>query len=205
MLPIFQTTSPALGESALNGVTLVLLVGFVISMVALSVLLLRREQGTSEDPLSPQDVEIPPETRLTTLARPAAATPLRTLPTQATPAWLAGVTFPRASQELSEATRVVEQLLETRQNREPGRGIALFSPSYRERLAIELGISENELAHALEIASIAGDGPVLRSVELVSSSGEALSVRVGYEDRTFEIYRFARVADSLSIDSIERV
>ncbi len=82
------------------------------------------------------------------------------------------------------------------------------SRSFRRRIERDSQPSwafpENELQHALEGASIAGDGPALRSVELVSSTGEMLSVRVGYEDRSFEIYRFVRVAGSLSIDSIER-
>ncbi len=203
MLLVFQTTSTAIDEGALDVVTLVLLVGFVISMVALSVLLTRREQDTSEESIPMQDAEKVPDIRRSSLSHPPAATQLRTIPTQATPAWLSGVIFPRAAQELSDATRVVERLLETRQSGEPGRGIALYSPSYRARLATTLAIPENELEHALETARIEGDGPALRSVELVSSSSEALAVRVGYEDRSFEIYRFVRVDGNLSIDSIE--
>ena len=204
MLLVLQTTSTAIDDSALDVVTLVLLVGFVISMVALSVLLTRREQDTSEESLPVQEAEKAPDIRRSSLAPLPAATPPRMTATAATPAWLAGVTFPRAAQELSDATRVVERLLETRQSGEPGRGIALYSPSYRARLATTLGIPEHELEHALETARIAGDGPELRSVEFVSSSGEALSVRVGYQDRSFEIYRFVQVDGSLSIDAIER-
>jgi hypothetical protein len=172
--------------------------------VALAIVLLRREQESSDEIVSAQAAETPPDIRPTPSAHSPARTQLQPSPTQATPAWLIGVTFPRAEQELSNATRVVERLLETRQNREPGRGIALFSPSYRARLATELGIPEIELEHALEIARVEGDGPALRSVELVSSTGETLSVRVGYENRSFETYRFVRVAGSLSIESIER-
>ena len=203
MLLALQTNSEAIDDSALDAVTLLLLVGFVVSMVALSVLLSRRDRESSMDESSPREAETTRE-----VALPAAHSRIEPRmgrdPSTSTPAWLSGVTFPPASSGLSEATAFIERLLQARRTRDLQAGTALYSPAFRARLATDLGVSEEELARALEEATIEGDSPILRSVELVSAAGDTLSVRVGYADRSAEVYRLVRIEGRWAIDSIER-
>ena len=204
MLLALQTTSEAIDDGTLDAVTLALLVGFVVSLVALSFLLARRGENAPEEREPSRDagptvefIPAPP-----TIPRVEARS--IAVPAPSMPAWLSGVTLPQAPTGLSEAAAVIEHLLEARRDRDLFAGIALYSPSFRARLAGELGVPEEQLAAALDGAAIEGDAPALRSVELVSATGDELRARAGYADRTSEMYRLVRIEGRWAIDSIER-
>jgi hypothetical protein len=204
VLLALQTTAEGLDDGTLDALTLVLLVGFVVSMVVLSFLLARRGGETTEERDPPRETERPvepsPSPPLITRIEPRTVT--ATDPS--TPAWLTGVTFPRSFQTLSDAAAVVERLLEARRTRDLAAGIALYSPAFRERMAAALGVTEDGLFLALDETTIEGDPPALRSIELVSATGDDLRVRAGYADRSTELYRLVRIDGQWAIDSIER-
>ncbi len=205
MLPAIQTTSSALDDGAFDAVTLVLLVAFVVSMVALSVVLARRERDSPSDELLVEKPETTPlVTPPTTNVKPLRAIPPTPMKSSTSPAWLTGVVFPMPSNGLSDAVLLIERLLAARRNTELAAGIALYTPAFRARLAIELGVTEDGLEDALNGATIEGDVPDLRSVELVSGAGDTMSVRAGYANRSSEVYRLIRIEGHWSIDSIER-
>ncbi len=112
MLLAIQTTIEGVDDSTLDAVTLVLLVGFVVSLVALSLLLARRQPETQPEREPHREPEparsIPPAPA----PRPRADMQSVVTTTPATPAWLAGVTLPRSEHPLSEATAVIERLLD---------------------------------------------------------------------------------------------
>lgn len=204
MLLALQSTSEGIDDGTLDAVTLVLLVGFVVSLVALSVLLARNgHEQTDVPPLSPPEREVPPTFSLP-VERPRLD--VRTMASTRTesPVWLSGVTFSQGMAGLSEASEVIERLLEARRLGDLAAGIALYSPSFRAHLAAELGVSENELKQTLQGATIDGESPALRSVELVSAGEDNLRVRAGYADRSTEVYQLVRIEGRWRIDSIER-
>lgn len=204
MLLALQTTTDALDESTLDAVTVVLLAAFVVSLIALAMLLNRRAQEPPEDdfpalserrasgePAEPAIVR--PEPRPIPASKPQA------------PAWLGGVSLPiQSGSRLAAATTVIEELLEARQSGALDAGVALLSAAHRGRLADELGVQEDALAEVMRVAQISGEGPVLRSVELVSAQGAAMSIRATYMDRTAETYRLIWSDGSLLIDAIDR-
>ena len=204
VLLAFQTTSEAIDDSTLDAVTLALLVGFVVSLVALSFLLGRRGEDSPEERDPSRDAAPPAEPIPASPARPRIEPRSIPAPSPSTPAWLSGVTLPQSSAGLSEAAAVIERLLDARRNRDLAAGIALYSPSFRARLAAELGVPEDRLESALGGAAIEGDAPVLRSVELVSATADELRARIGYADRSSEIYRLVRIDGRWAIDAIER-
>lgn len=205
MLLALQTTADGIDDSTLDAVTLVLLVGFIVSMVALSVILARGNRQTPEDTTTtprPERPEVPSpvwEARSQPEPRPAPVAERRV------PVWLAGVTLSHTSGILGEATAVVERLLAARQARDLAAGVASYSPALRARLASELGVPVEELGRALETAAIEGEAPGLRSVELVTVSNDAVTVRAGYTDRSGEVYQLVQIDGRWLIDSIERV
>ena len=204
MLLALQTTSEGIDDSTLDAVTLVLLIGFVVSLVALSFLLARRTGATPEEPEPPRDAGPPAEPAPLPPARPRIEARSAVTSASPTPAWLSGVSLPQSPSGLSEAAAVIERLLEARRNRNLASGIALYSTSFRARLAGELGMPVEHLGRALGEAAIEGDAPALRSVEMVSANGDWMSARAGYADRTSEIYRLVRIDGHWAIDSIER-
>lgn len=204
VLLAFQTTSEAIDDSTLDAVTLALLVGFVVSLVALSFLLGRRGEDSPEEPGPSRDAGPTAEPIPTPPTSPRVEARSIATPAPSTPAWLSGVTLPQAPTGLAEAVAVIERLLDARRDRDLAAGIALYSPSFRARLATELGVPEDRLESALGRAGIDRDAPVLRSVELVSTTGDELRARIGYGDRSSETYRLVRVDGRWAIDAIER-
>lgn len=203
VLLALQATTDGIDDGTLDAMTLVLLVGFVVSLVALTVLLARKPREPVEEPSSAPEspaAELPPASA----QRARAEARSMPGPGATTPVWLAGVELVRPPQQLSEATSLVERLLEARRAGKLDEGVALYSAPFRAKLAEELGVSEDGLRHALAQARIEGDVPVLRAVELVSSTEGSMTVRVGYADRTSELYRLVRHQGSWAIDSIER-
>lgn len=206
MLLSLQSTSEGIDDGTLDAVTLVLLVGFVVSLLALSVLLARaRPEQTDVPPLLPLPEREDPPTITVPVERPPLDMRVMASTRTESPVWLAGVTLPTATAGLSEASDVIERLLEARRLGDLPAGIALYSPSYRACLAVELGVSENELIHTLQGATIDGSAPSLRSVELVSAGDNNLRVRAGYANRSTEVYQLVRIEGSWKIDSIERI
>lgn len=202
MLLALQTTADRLDDSTLDAVTLVLLTGFVLSMVTLAILLSRRDPTNLDNDRNPPDRGFPPAAP--TVTRPL-SDPKPLVPTaSSTPAWLTGVTLPQGGAELSEVTAVIERLLRTRRDRRLADGIAVCSPVYRARLAVELGVPESDLAATLSASVIQPEAPVLRAVEAVSASSQRVTVRAGYADRTTEVYVLTRIDGSWVIESIER-
>lgn len=200
MVLAIKATADGIDGGTLDAVTLVLLVGFVVSLVALSALLARRSEDAAEEPAPEhpaEEVSPPSVPRPRTEPRPNHADP-------SLPAWLAGVALPRADGALSEATALIEQLLEARRMGNLEAGIALYSPAFRVRMASALGVADEGLERVLADATIEGSAPSLRSIELVTATGDALTVRVGYADRSAEIYQLIRLEKRWAIDSIDR-
>lgn len=100
------------------------------------------------------------------------------------PVWLQGVTIPAAVASLSEVTRVIEALLSARRNHDLAAGLALFTPDRRGALRERLGTDGSS---STEIV-FEGDPPVLRSAEMLESTGMRVEVRVTYSNGTSEIY-----------------
>jgi hypothetical protein len=204
VLLALQTTTEEIDDRSLDALTLVLLVGFVVSMVALSYLLARRGESTTEERPQHRESDRPASLAPPPLAHPRIEPVTFAASAPSTPAWLSGVTFPQSSHGVSEAVACVELLLEARRSRDLAAGIALYSPAFRSRLAAVLGVTEERLVESLEGASFEGEAPALRSIELVSANPEALNVRAGYADRSAETYRLVWIGGRWTIDSIER-
>lgn len=204
MLLALQTTTDALDASTLDAVTVVLLAAFVVSLVALAMLLNRRAQESPEDDFPAlSERRASSEPAESALARPEPRP--KPAPKPQTPAWLGGVSLPiQSGSRLAAATAVIEELLEARQSGALDAGVELLSPAYRARLADELGVQEDALAEVMRAVHISGEGPVLRSVELLSAQSAAMSIRATYMDRTAETYRLIWSDGSLFIDSIDR-
>lgn len=200
-----QSSSESIGEVTLDAVTLLLLAGFVISMLTLAVLFRNHEPAAPDEHPAP---EMPEPARMQTAA-PIAAPSSAPDPIQpraaSPPAWLTGVSFASTGGQLSDACSVIERLLDARREKNLTGALSLCTPAYRAKLAADLGISPDNLGLALSAAQLDGDPPEVRSVELVSVQGEKLHARAGYTDGTAEIYHMVRVEGCWAIDAIDGV
>lgn len=205
VLLALQSTTEGIEDRTLDTVTLVLLVGFVVSLVVLSFLLARQEGETVDgeetartDRTQPAETTPPPP-------RPRSMSPTPPVANKdSVPVWLSGVRLPHSDHGLSEASSIIERLLEARRRQDLSAGIALYTPAFRAKQATQLGVQAEELARALEQATFDGVAPALRSVELLSGTGDSLRVRATYSDRSAEVYQLQRIDGCWAIDSIER-
>jgi hypothetical protein len=202
LLPALQTTSTASDEGALDALTLVLVVVFIASMVALTALAARRshsdEAAHVPGPLDNPDVG--------TMAPPATRPPLEHASARSTerqPAWLRGVVLPKREASLTDASRVIEELLAARRDHDLERGLALYAPVLLDELKRVVGVDSDELRAAFRDASFEGDPPELRSIEIVSAAGERMLVRAGYANGASETYRLVRIDGCWRIEGID--
>ena len=202
LLLALQTSTSTAGDSTIDAVTLVLVVLFIASMVALSVLLRRgNDAPAAERDIAPPLSETAIPRPVVAPASPRAERP--PLPTTApAPVWLDGVGFPPSNASLAAATQVIELLLSARRDHDLGRGLALYTPELLRSLRASLGVDEEGLAEALSAATFDGEPPALRSIEIVSASGNRMTVRVGYASGSAECYRLVDIDNRWSIEEI---
>lgn len=203
MLLTALQSNPAPSDGGdLDALTLVLVVAFLASMAALTVLLMRRARPGDPDPIPV--VEANPVRE-----REAAATPAWEEARQFSggaqerPVWLRGVTFSQAAGSVSAASAVIEALLASRRDGDLAKGAALYTPRLREQLERELGVDASGLERTLAEARIPDEAPALRSVEVIGGGEEWMRVRAGYSDRSSEAYELVLVDGGWLIDRIE--
>lgn len=205
MLLRLQTTSESIGENTLDVVTLLLLAGFVFSMLTLAVLLRRRDKEPPDEMLADGSTAPAPSPPHPAVPEVRSSAQMGAARESIAPAWLAGVTIASpAGGQLSEASAVIERLLAARRERNWPAALASFSPDYLARLVEDMGVTVDDLGRVLSEAQVDGEPAALRSIELVSASGYSLIVRAGYADRTAELYHFVRIAEFWAIDAIDR-
>ncbi|MCO5220013.1 MAG: hypothetical protein M9947_00325 [Thermomicrobiales bacterium] len=191
----------------MDTLTLVLVVIFIVSMIALAVLS-KRQTESAEDlegrhrdvtPARPESEREPEQTRRSAVSRPM---PEPSPPKSPSPAWLSGVTMPVEPGSLSEAAALIESLLSARRGKDLNGVSALFTPAMQQQLSDQFGVPIANLDDRLASAVFAGDAPALRSVELVSSTGSTMSVRAAYTNGAPEVYRLVFHNGILKIDQI---
>lgn len=202
LLLALQTTLAVTDNRDLDGLTLVLVVVFIASMAALTAIMLHRT-GTGENAPPAIDPAERPRPELTPPIALPAEPPAASRPIERLPAWWHGVTLPQANGSLAQAGQAIEELLEARRAGDLARGLTLFTPEYLTRFRRHLGVDEDRLLDVLRSATLSGDPPALRSVELLDASGDRMTVQVGYSDRTSDIYRLASSQGRWLIDDIE--
>lgn len=202
-----QTTSTVANDSRLDTLTLVLVVIFIVSMIALAVL--SKRQGESAEDLEERHRDVTParpesereseQTRHSAVPRPM---PEPSLPKSPSPAWLSGVTIPVEAGSLSEAAALIESLLAARRGKDLSCVSALFTPTMQQQLSDQFGVPITNLGDRLASAAFDGDAPALRSVELVSATGSTMSVRAAYTSGAPEVYRLVFHSGTWKIDQI---
>lgn len=194
LLLALQTTTSTTDDSSIDALTLVLVVIFVASMVVLSVILHRgSDRAEAESMVLPPQPE--PSRPPATVASVLPSLERQPLPERSRlPAWLDGVTFPTVNAPLVAAAEVVEALLSARRDHDLHRGFQLYTPE----LLRSLDFDDANLANA----EFSGEPPTLRSIEVVSTSGNRMNVRAGYSTGGSEIYRLVRVDDRWMIEEI---
>ena len=200
LLLALQTTAAASDGRRIDAITLVLVVVFLVSIVALSLLLFRRDREDASE----QPVAAPPPDPIQARAPPIS--PIRrerpVLATDPVPAWLQGVIFPDGDASLAEAASLIESLLAARRDHDLAGGLKLYSSEMVESLRKSLGVDEAGLVEALNSAQYEGGPPHLRSVDLISSTSNRMTVRASYTSGASETYRLVRIGGQWLIEGI---
>jgi hypothetical protein len=197
LLLALQTTSAVSDDRRLDAITLILVVIFIASMVALSTFLRRGEDETEADRAVAPPPSSPSPPRLPAAPSPTSDRPPRTA-TSGVPAWLDGVSFPTTEATLADAAAVIEALLSARRDNDLRRGLALYTSESLQSLHESFGFDDADLVHA----AFAGDPPALRSIEIISATGNRMTARAGYSNGKSEIYRLVRLDDRWLIQEI---
>jgi hypothetical protein len=183
LLLALQTTTSAADDGRIDTLSLVLVVIFIAAMLALSLLIHRRE-SSDPDESTPERQRPAAPTRSELLETPPRRDRPAPSPPAATPVWLQGVTIPVAGASLADVTRVIESLLAARRDHDLIAALALYAPEPRDALRERLGIDE---ASSTEVV-FDGDPPALRSAEFVEESATRIKVRAAYSNGASEIY-----------------
>jgi hypothetical protein len=200
LLLALQTTAAASDDRRIDVITLVLVVIFLVSMAALSVLLFRR---TGEEASERPATVPPPEPNPARAPSFSPARRERPLPvTDPVPAWLQGVIFSSGDASLADAASVIEALLSARRDHDLAGGLRLYSKELLDSLRTSLGVDEAGLVEALNHAQFDGDPPTLRSLDLIGSSSNHMTVRAGYTSSADEVYRLVRLGGQWLIEGI---
>lgn len=203
LVPALQTTPAASDNGNLDALTLVLVVVFIASMAALTALAMRRTRP-KEPEADPFPTVVPIERKDAPVAERPSLIQSRATVAGNSPVWLTGVSLPNTPGRVAEASRIIEELLAARRERDLARGLALYSPALRGELQAQFGVDEAGLLSLMREATFAGEPPDLRSVEIVDATGGQMTARAGYTDGTSETYWFVRDGDDWLIDGIDR-
>lgn len=184
---------------------MVLVVIFVISMGALSIVLFHRDKTSDGDQTmesKPPAPPVPPagQNQLVSTPRREYRTEHTTRPL---PIWLDGGFFPSSDADLATATQIIETLLAARRDGDLARGFDLYTPALRRSFLDRFGLDESRLADMLDQVEFQHDPPHLRSVELVDAVAGQMTILAGYTNNASECYRLVRNADRWLIDAIE--
>ena len=198
LLLALQTPTSAASDSRIDTFTLVLVVFFIAAMLALSLLVRRRD---SDDPVeSPPGRHQPEPPARSALPDTPPVRQVRPVPSShaSVPVWLQGVAIPAPVVSLSDITRVIEELLTARRNHDLAAGLALYAPNQSDALRERLGIDG---ANLTEIA-FEGDPPALRSAEIVEATGMRVKVRATYSHGASETYSLTWLDGAWRIEEI---
>ncbi len=204
LLLALQTTTSAAGDSRIDTLTLVLVVIFIASMLALVVV--DAPPGVAMIPSEPaSDARQPEEFVQSSIAGVTACAPgsiARAPRARSVPVWLQGVSLPGDDASLSDATSVIEALLTARRDHDLAAGLALYPPGTRASLAKQLGI---DLSSPRKYSRMPRSRAIHRHSDQQRSSkasGARMTVRATYSSGSSENYTLTWLDGAWLIEEI---